>query len=87
MGNVSTAFSILLLSLIGILLLSLIGVWDAAAQSNRGVRPGQGRMPDRLQEGDPAPDFKLRSLDGKVMIELSSLRGKKPVALVFGSYT
>jgi hypothetical protein len=50
-----------------------------------GFRPP--READRLQEGDLAPDFTLKSPDGKKTIRLSDFRGKKPVALVFGSYT
>ncbi|MBK8915370.1 MAG: hypothetical protein IPM64_12360 [Phycisphaerales bacterium] len=37
--------------------------------------------------GDTAPPFKLKSLDGKSEFELTSLRGKRPVLLLFGSYT
>jgi hypothetical protein len=37
--------------------------------------------------GDVAPDFTLHDIEGKNSITLSSLRGKKPVALVFGSFT
>jgi peroxiredoxin len=37
--------------------------------------------------GSEAPNFKLKTADGKSEIELTSLRGKKPVVLVFGSYT
>ncbi len=37
--------------------------------------------------GDPAPDFVLESIDHKEHFRLSSLQGKKPVVLVFGSYT
>lgn len=37
--------------------------------------------------GDPAPDFELPELDGKTAVRLSDYRGKKPVALVFGSHT
>ena len=40
-----------------------------------------------LSLGDPAPDFELPTEDGKSMVKLSQFRGKKPVALVFGSYT
>lgn len=40
-----------------------------------------------LRPGDPAPDFQLPSLDQTCEVSLSSLRGKKPVFLVFGSYT
>jgi hypothetical protein len=35
----------------------------------------------------PAPDFTLKSPDGKTTITLSSFKGKKPVALIFGSFT
>jgi hypothetical protein len=37
--------------------------------------------------GDPAPDFALDTPDGKDTITLSAFRGKKPVVLVFGSFT
>ena len=37
--------------------------------------------------GDMAPDFSLESPDHKTTFRLSSLRGEKPVVLVFGSYT
>jgi peroxiredoxin len=37
--------------------------------------------------GDPAPDFELSDVDGEQSICLSDFRGKKPVALVFGSFT
>ncbi len=37
--------------------------------------------------GQSAPDFSLKTLDGKETIALSQFRGKKPVVLIFGSYT
>jgi hypothetical protein len=37
--------------------------------------------------GDLAPDFTLFDISGTESITLSVCRGKKPVALVFGSYT
>jgi peroxiredoxin len=37
--------------------------------------------------GDLAPDFSLSDVTGKMNVRLSDFRGKKPVALVFGSYT
>jgi hypothetical protein len=40
-----------------------------------------------LREGDPAPDFSLRTADRKARVQLSSFRGRQPVVLVFGSYT
>src|SRR5436190_2095156 len=43
-----------------------------------------GTAPD---EGELAPDFSLRTADGKETVTLSDFRGKRPVALIFGSYT
>lgn len=40
-----------------------------------------------LKAGDPAPDFDLATPDGSGRVRLSSFRGQRPVALVFGSYT
>jgi hypothetical protein len=40
-----------------------------------------------VKVGDMAPDFSLESPDHKSSLRLSSLRGEKPVVLVFGSYT
>lgn len=37
--------------------------------------------------GDLAPDFELQDPSGEISIRLSHLLGKRPVALVFGSYT
>jgi hypothetical protein len=41
----------------------------------------------RLEIGDEAPDFTLKTLDGSAEAQLSSYRGEAPVALIFGSYT
>lgn len=50
--------------------------------------PARGeRLPDRLKEGDVAPDFSLPRVRGKGEVKLSSFRGKRPVVLIFGSYT
>jgi peroxiredoxin len=40
-----------------------------------------------LQVGDPAPDFGLRVLNGDRTVTLSHEYRRKPVVLVFGSYT
>lgn len=40
-----------------------------------------------LHTGDMAPDFELSALDKSGTVRLSSFRGSKPVALIFGSYT
>jgi peroxiredoxin len=38
--------------------------------------------------GEAAPDFKIKMLsDGKTEVQLSSFKDKKPVILIFGSYT
>jgi hypothetical protein len=40
-----------------------------------------------LARGDEAPDFTLPMQDGGGSVTLSSFRGRRPVVLVFGSYT
>ena len=40
-----------------------------------------------VNAGDLAPDFELSTVDRASKVRLSSLRGSKPVVLVFGSYT
>ena len=42
---------------------------------------------DQVKEGQVAPDFQLETVDGKRKVRLSSFKKKKPVALIFGSYT
>lgn len=37
--------------------------------------------------GDTAPDFTLFDISGRESVTLSEFRGRKLVALVFGSYT
>lgn len=37
--------------------------------------------------GDQAPDFELRDVSGEHRVRLSDFRGKKPVVLIFGSFT
>ena len=37
--------------------------------------------------GADAPDFNLPCLSNAEPVQLSSFRGRKPVALIFGSYT
>lgn len=57
----------------------------AVAQDARPAaqRPQEGK----LKVGDLAPDFELNVRGGERKVRLSSFRGRKPVALVFGSYT
>ena len=44
---------------------------------------------DRLapKVGDLAPDFELFDIHGEQFVRLSDFREKKPVALIFGSFT
>lgn len=37
--------------------------------------------------GDLAPDFTLSDISGTESVTLSDFQGKKPVALIFGSFT
>ncbi len=52
-------------------------------------RPKKGLPPDKAPKaGDAAPNFKLKTLGAPDKeVELSSFKEKKPVALIFGSYT
>jgi hypothetical protein len=40
-----------------------------------------------LRAGDAAPDFDLETLDRTARVRLSSFQHRKPVVLIFGSYT
>ena len=44
-------------------------------------------MESGVPEGEPAPDFELPRLGDGQLVRLSSFRGDRPVALIFGSYT
>ena len=39
------------------------------------------------KEGEIPPDFSLKRLGSEDRVQLSSFKGQRPVALVFGSYT
>ena len=75
-----------------ILLVAIIG--GGIVSTAYGEPKGKGdrlsprrRAPDKLKQGDVALDFNLKSVDGQRQVKLSSFRGDKPVALIFGSYT
>ena len=62
----------------------------------KGGRPGEVITPaakgerittDKLKVGDLAPDFTLPLLSNKGNMTLSSFKEKKPVVLIFASYT
>jgi hypothetical protein len=46
-----------------------------------------GSMFEGPSIGERAPDFRLKTHDGKQTIRLAQYHGKKPVVLVFGSFT
>lgn len=68
-----------------VLLLAALST-PAFAQGGRGGRTKMDRDGGPVA-GDPAPDFNLKSIDGTFSLKLSSLRDKRPVVLLFGSYT
>jgi hypothetical protein len=54
----------------------------------RGLFAGElGSMNEGPKLNSPAPDFALKTVDGKQSVQLSKLLGAKPVVLVFGSFT
>ena len=58
--------------------------WEG--RRRRGGKPGDFYLEDEPQLGQPASELRLRTTDG-VELDLERFRGKKPVALVFGSFT
>jgi hypothetical protein len=46
-----------------------------------------GSMCEGPKLGEQGPDFSLKTQDGKRTIKLSDYRGKKPVVLIFGSFS
>jgi hypothetical protein len=53
-----------------------------------GVLTGElGSVFEGPRIGGRAPDFALRTVDGKRQIGLSNFLGKKPIVLIFGSFT
>ncbi len=54
----------------------------------RGLFAGEiGSMNEGPKLDQPAPNFTLKTVDGKESIQLSQLTGRKPVVLVFGNFT
>jgi hypothetical protein len=67
---------------------SLILVAAAFAQVPTVRNPGQlGDRTGKFKVGDMAPDFELKVMHKETRVALSSFRNRRPVALVFGSYT
>jgi alkyl hydroperoxide reductase subunit AhpC len=54
----------------------------------RGLFAGEiGSMYEGPKLNEPAPNFTLKTVDGKDSIQLAKLIGSKPVVLVFGNFT
>ncbi len=54
----------------------------------RGLFRGEiGSMHEGPKLNDPAPDFSLKTRDGKQTLRLSDLFGEKPIVLMFGNFT
>lgn len=74
-----------------ILAMTDIGVTQGKKDPKSGeinTPPAKGeRKTTKLRAGDAAPDFTLIELKKKNEVKLSSFAGKKPVVLIFGSYT
>lgn len=71
----------------GLLVMSIC-VGCASTPSGGPRRDAQtGSKPRALKITEPAPMFKLASLDGNRKVDLASYRGDKPILLFFGSYT
>lgn len=51
------------------------------------VMKEMGHGEGKLRVGDEAPDFDLKKTKAEERVRLSAWRGKKPVALLFGSFT
>jgi Ca2+-binding EF-hand superfamily protein len=68
---------------------------SAILPSSRGGRPGEVITPaakgerhdDKLEVGDVAPDFTLPLVSGGGEVTLSAFQAKRPVVLIFASYT
>jgi peroxiredoxin len=59
---------------------TIVGVKDSVAWHKR-------YGPQAPKAGDLAPDFELRDVGGENPVRLSDFKGRRPVVLVFGSFT
>ena len=74
-----------MLSRITLVLALLVFLYAAAGWAQLGLKEGLNLKPtdlDRIELGQPAPDFTLENYDGN-KITLSGFRGKKAVVLAF----
>ncbi len=62
------------------------GASPPSRQDRRGERTGAGSAA-KLEIGAAAPALTAHGLDGKTEFKLADWKGKKPVVLIFGSWT
>ena len=72
---------------IAILILSVLALAPLAGQESRPKRERPERGSAAPKVNAVAPDFELGTEKSAETVKLSSFRDKKPVALIFGSYT
>ena len=66
----------------------IINEFKFSLNHRKRLMPAQKKMDANApRAGDIAPDFTLHDIEGQESVTLSDFRGKKPVALVFGSFT
>jgi len=70
-----------------VLLLPAFGRQPKKDDIERMIKDHKSNKDGAPQVGAEAPDFKLKRLDSDEVVELAVFEGKKPVVLVFGSYT
>jgi thiol-disulfide isomerase/thioredoxin len=64
-----------------------VAAMAAASALLAAPRGADQRHAETLRTGDKAPEFTLSTPDGARVVRLEEFRGKKPVVLIFGSYT
>lgn len=93
--NVSSRKGFIWKWILGALLILLLGAYFLLAHFMGGPRDVYGflryALPQwhqgNLRLGDAAPDARIFSLDGRTSHDLHEWIGKKPLVLIFGSYT
>ncbi len=81
---------LLLLGAVLILIAGCAGIFwlhRATPLGMSGQRVESWFVPRRLPPGAPAPDFTLERADGTGSVRLAELLGRRPIVLVFGSFT
>jgi hypothetical protein len=71
-----------------VLLLGFAVYWMGGPRNVIGfVMYGRQAKDGKLKVGDPAPDVALVALDGSTSTSLAQWLGRRPLVLVFGSFT